>query len=264
MDQTSMKDVAKNMRRTGMFLFRDAFLEALRSTTPFCVMHAAHAAEILLKARIAQEHPLLIFSKLPKANSTQDFLTLIDLLERGRTFSYEELPDQLWATTGIKIEQINQYKEFGRLRNQMVHLSMANSEQLDVLTVHYSLEVLDPLIESFWGRSVIEFITKDPHPDYASFVSTGLFEDYIRFFFTIDKRLRRLLGDVSKKGWEDWQAHEEQKRKLDESQTQEDKEAIFARYEDLLAKTGENPEYEEQVKQQEQDEADWEAFLNSF
>ncbi len=30
------------------------------------VLQAAHAAELMIKARIAQEHPLLIFEKLPK------------------------------------------------------------------------------------------------------------------------------------------------------------------------------------------------------
>ncbi len=85
-----MKDVPKNMRRIGMLLFRSALFEAIDDRTPMCVVHAAHAAEILLKARIAQEHPLLIFSKLPKSNPSKNNLTLIDLLEDGRTFSYEE------------------------------------------------------------------------------------------------------------------------------------------------------------------------------
>ncbi|MTJ52431.1 hypothetical protein FJR38_07000, partial [Anabaena sp. UHCC 0253] len=62
-----MKDVPRNMRLTGMFLFRSALIEASRGEIPMCVVHTAHAAEILLKARIAQEHPLLIFSKLPKS-----------------------------------------------------------------------------------------------------------------------------------------------------------------------------------------------------
>jgi hypothetical protein len=136
-------------------------------------MHAAHAAKILLKARIAQEHPLLIFSKLPKANPNKDSLTLIDLLEGERTLSYEELPDQLWATTGIKIAQIDEYRQFGRQRNQIVHLSLTNDDTLDELTLRYSLELLDPLIESFWGKSVIEFIVNDPNEPYVSLVSSG-------------------------------------------------------------------------------------------
>jgi len=51
-----MKDVPQNMRREGMFLFRSALMKASRGETPeLCVVHTAHAAEILLKARIAIE-----------------------------------------------------------------------------------------------------------------------------------------------------------------------------------------------------------------
>ena len=74
-----MKDVPKNMRRIGMFLFQGAFMEALNGNGRLCVVHAAYAAEILLKARIAQEDLLLIFSQLPKADPNKDnSLTLDD------------------------------------------------------------------------------------------------------------------------------------------------------------------------------------------
>lgn len=101
MNQASMKDVPRKMRLTGIFLFKDAFLEAVRGEKRgMCVVHAAHAAEILLKARIAEEHPLLIFSKLPKIDHKKETPTFTDLIEKGYTFSYAELPDQLWAATG--------------------------------------------------------------------------------------------------------------------------------------------------------------------
>lgn len=256
-----MKDVPKNMRRTGMLLFRDAFMEALQGAKPMCVVHAAHAAEILLKARIAQEHPLLIFSKLPKAEPDKSSLTLIDLLESGRTLSYEELPDQLWATTGIKIERVQQYREFGRLRNQIVHFSMANVEALDSVTIHYSLEVLDPLVESFWGSSVIDFITRDPHAHYASFADSGLFEDAIRKAFVIDERLRRLLGDASKAAWERMNAHhEEEMERLDRAKTAKN---LEAEYETLLESESDHPN-DELYKQLAEDQANWNSFLDSF
>lgn len=259
MDRASMKDVPKNMRRTGMLLFRDAFMESLQGEKPMCVVYVAHAAEILLKARIAEEHPLLIFSKLPKANPNKDTLTLIDLLESGRTLSYEELPDQLWAATGIKIELITQYREFGRLRNQIVHFSMANANMLDVLALRYSLEVLDPLVESFWGKSVIDFITKDPHDYYAMFVGSGQLEDSIRRVFTIDQRLRRLLGDASKEAWERLNTHLEECKILDSAKTTEDWEAL-AVWEESQA----DPINEEQYKQQMEEMVSWKIFLNSF
>jgi hypothetical protein len=259
MDQALLKDVPKSMRRTGMLLFRDAFMEALQGPELMSVIHTAHAAEILLKARIAQEHPLLIFSKLPKADSNQETLTLADLLERGRTLSYEELPDQLWATTGIRIEQINRYREFGRLRNQLVHFSMTNAEALDVITLRYSLEVLDPLVESFWGKSVIDFITKDPHEYYAGFVNSGLFEDSIRKVFVIDARLRRLLGKSSLESWRRMNSYIESSKEYESSKTSEELEA-----ESRDRVTEDDPYITEQYKQYMKDREIWRTFLESF
>jgi uncharacterized membrane protein YgdD (TMEM256/DUF423 family) len=40
------------------------------------VLQAAHAAEILIKARIAQRHPLLIFEHLPKPPAIKTKLSL--------------------------------------------------------------------------------------------------------------------------------------------------------------------------------------------
>jgi hypothetical protein len=213
-----------------------------------------------LKARIAQEHPLLIFSKLPKAEPNKSSLTLIDLLESGRTLSYEELPDQLWATTGIKIERVQQYREFGRLRNQFVHFSMANAEALDRVTIRYLLEVLDPLAESFWGSSVIDFITKDPQDYYVSFVGSGLFEDAIRKAFVIDERLRRLLGDASKAAWESMNAHCEEMEELDRAKTAKN---LEAEYETWLESESDHHN-DEQYKQLAEEQANWNSFLDSF
>lgn len=246
-----MQDVPKNMRRTGMLLFRSGFMEALQGQTPMCVVYVAHAAEILLKARIAQEHPLLIFSKLPKRNVNQNNLTLIDLLENGRTFSYEELPDQLWAVTGIKIDRVDSYRQFGRLRNQIIHFSIANVANLDILTLQYSFNILDPLVESFWGKSVIDFIKNDFN--YADLFFTGMFEDWIiKKGFSIDQRLRRVLGETSKKAWAE----------LDKQDKEFNKD-IKVDYESYLKMYGDAPDDEiyEEIKKM---HTDWNAFLDSF
>jgi hypothetical protein len=216
-----------------------------------CVVHAHHAAEILLKARIAQEHPLLIFSKLPKPESNEGSLTLIDLLEKGRTFSYQELPNQLWATTGIKIENNTQYEEFGRLRNQIIHFSKANFERLDILTLRYSLELLDPLVEGFWGRSVIDFIRNDPYGEYSSHLSSGMLEDSIRRVCKIDQRLRRILGENSKKAWTTM---------VEMNSYHESQEELEARYQDWLDLGGDDGRMEGFEK----NIARWEEFLASF
>ncbi len=195
-----MRDISRNMRRTGMLLFRDAFMEACRGEKLLCVVHAAHAAEILLKARIAQEDPLSMFSKLPtRPKESNNALSVIDLIENGHTLKYTELPNKLLEITGIKIERIDQYKEFGRIRNQIIHLSIPSSKKaLDELTILYSLEVLDPLVESFWGSSVFDFIKNDYFYDSNGFLSSGLLESRIKKIYPIDERLRRLLGENSR------------------------------------------------------------------
>lgn len=48
------------------------------------IVHAAHGAEIFIKARIAEEHPLLIFKSYPKSNTTNDTLSIKEL------FSYSD------------------------------------------------------------------------------------------------------------------------------------------------------------------------------
>lgn len=244
-----------------MLLFRDAFMEALHGNQLTCVVHAAHAAEILLKARIAQEDLRLIFYKLPKSSSSKDTFTLIELLEEGRTLSYQQLPDKLEDTTGIKIPQRQQYSEFGRLRDQIMHFGIAKDEALDKLTLSYSLEVLDPLVESFWGRSVIDFIKNDPSPGYTDILYSGMLEDsIIKQGFFIDQRLRRLLGEISREAWEYIQAYCTAADELYESKTDEDWKAEAEAWENSPAAYTDEDTYEQMIK----DQANWTAFLDSF
>jgi hypothetical protein len=200
----SMRNVPRNMRKMGMLLFRDAFAEAAYGENLLCVVHMAHAAEILLKARIAQEDPLSIFYNiLALSKKGKNTLKFIDLIENGHTYGYAQLPEELEKKTGIKIERQEQYKEFGKIRNQIVHLSISNTEQaLDELTLLYALELLDPLVEKFWGRSVFDFIKNDYFCELNSFISMGFFEEKIKKIHPIDERLRRLLGESSKESLE--------------------------------------------------------------
>src|SRR5437588_8675888 len=81
------------------------------------VLQAAHAAELLIKARIAQEHPLLIFEQLPRFKQASGArLDLEDLFKQGRTFQWADLPDRLWAATGLSIPDKATFDTFGKLR----------------------------------------------------------------------------------------------------------------------------------------------------
>lgn len=119
------------------------------------VLQAAHAAEIFIKARIAQEHPLLIFDKMPRSTQAgNDLLSFKDLVKNAKTISYLDLPERLWAATGIKVPNLNLYKSFGQLRNTIQHFTVPDEWPCDTKTFIY--EVIDPFINECWGLYAID------------------------------------------------------------------------------------------------------------
>ena len=207
MNKIFLQNVPRKMRLTGMLLFRDGFLEACNGENFLCVVHVAQSAEILLKARIAQENLISIFSNPSEINLKNNNLTQLEwleLVENQHTLKYWQLPGKLLETVGINIkrERIEQYQKFGKLRNAIVHLGSSREQKLDKITIRYSLQLLDPLVESFWGRSVFDFIRYDLMSEYSSLLAQGFLETKIKKFLPIDTRLRRVLGEKSKKSLE--------------------------------------------------------------
>lgn len=78
------------MRHFGLaVLGRAAYdLTFSEQTRPYAhamaIGHAAHGAAIVIKALIADDHPLLIFNQLPKSVNAEDQLTIKELFEHGR------------------------------------------------------------------------------------------------------------------------------------------------------------------------------------
>jgi hypothetical protein len=123
------------------------------------ILHAAHAAELLIKARIAQEHPLLIFETVPKARdgAALDFATVA---RDGRTYEYSALPNRLWAATGIRIKREAEYHNFGRLRNIIQHFATPE-EDLSYRTAAFIFNVVDPFIGEQWELFAIDYNEED-------------------------------------------------------------------------------------------------------
>lgn len=120
------------------------------------VIQAAHAAELLIKARIAQEHPLLIFDKLPKM--IENNISIKDLFEQGKTIDYSELPSRLWACTGIVIPNKEIYDEFGKLRNGIQHFSPSSNDlDLSYKTLEFIYKVIDPFINDCWKLYALDY-----------------------------------------------------------------------------------------------------------
>jgi len=133
------------------------------------VLQAAHAAELLIKARIAQEHPLLIFEQISKPSPKgDDFLSYENLVSDGRTYQYKDLPDRLWVTTGIVLPNMIKYQSFGKLRNAVQHFSPPENLDLSQTTLEFIFGVIDPFIHSCWGLYAIDY-NEDTEP-YEYFV----------------------------------------------------------------------------------------------
>lgn len=123
------------------------------------VLQAAHAAELLVKARIAQEHPLLIFSNLPLV-SNQDTLSIDKLAEDGRTIEWSDLPKVFKTITNCNFENADTFRDFGHLRNSVQHFGIIpnkkfTSASLETLRFIYSF--IDPFINEHWGLYAIDF-----------------------------------------------------------------------------------------------------------
>ncbi len=131
------------------------------------VLQAAHAAELLVKARIAEEHPLLVFERLPTfkknkgALQNKGALDLSRLVEEGRAVGYLDLPAQLWATTGMALPAVDQYEDFGRLRNSIQHFVPPPGRDLNRDTAEFIFGVVDPFINECWGLFAIDFNEDD-------------------------------------------------------------------------------------------------------
>ncbi len=143
------------------------------------VLQAAHAAEILIKARIAQEHPLLIFEQLPRSTQiSENSLELKHLFERAKTLQYNDLPERLWATTGIKLISLEKYQSFGRLRNAIQHFATPLNTDCSMETVQFIYEVIDPFINQCWNLFAVDY--NEDHEPYVYLIDS-LIRKSIRF-----------------------------------------------------------------------------------
>ncbi len=167
--------VHKNIMRIGLGALAHANWHAHYQSTEndtwseLSVLQAAHAAELLIKARIAQEHPLLIFEYTPKLMPKNGLLLSYEqLVSEGRTYQYRDLPDRLWATTGTLLPNLETYLAFGKLRNSIQHFSPPESIDTSQTTLEFIFKVIDPFINSCWGLYAIDF-NEDTEP-YEYFV----------------------------------------------------------------------------------------------
>ncbi|HNW97616.1 MAG TPA: hypothetical protein PKK00_04290 [Bacteroidales bacterium] len=191
--------MANQMRDFGLYMVAKGVVNATFSEqgSPYSyamgVVHVANGFEILIKAKIVEEHPLLVFNKIPKETNIVDGnIKFEDLLEHGQTIMYSELPDRLWATTGYKITPINLFNEFGKIRNQIIHFAVPEIPLSD-LTLNFTFQIIEKAINEWWGTTILEY-AQEYDEDYCEYV----FEELKRLNITINYKLNE-NGDLVKK-----------------------------------------------------------------
>lgn len=148
------------------------------------VLQAAHAAELLIKARIAQEHPLLVFEQLPRSTQASGTrLDLEDLFRQGRTLQWSDLPERLWAATGMTIPDKAAFEAFGKLRNGIQRFAPAQGRDAAEETLRFVFTVIDPFVHECWDLFAIDY-DEDNDP-YVYFVG-ALVRREIEFLVSAD------------------------------------------------------------------------------
>ncbi len=192
-----LKNIYIHMRELGLQALKHSvyhaycFSEENSNWQEFSVLQAAHASELLIKARIAEEHPLLIFEDLPKSRKSKSTkLDLNSLFEDGRTYQFQDLPERLWATTGIKIVEEDLYRKFGKLRNTIQHF-VGPSDKFDTSqeTLKFIFNVIDPFISECWGLCAVDF-NEDPEP-YEYLVPILINRN---IYFNVSEELKAEIG----------------------------------------------------------------------
>lgn len=128
-----------------------------------CVLNAAHAGELFIKAIIAQEHPLLIFKDVFSVDDkTSADLSVEKLIERGRTYDFKDLPKLLWVATGKRIPDMESFEKIQRSRNAIQHFCAPETDDLRLLALEFIYKNIDPLIHESFGLCAIEY-----HEDHS-------------------------------------------------------------------------------------------------
>lgn len=127
--------------------------------TDMSILNAATAGELFLKAIIAKEHPLLIFRDLFQLDDPINTdLRLEHIIQKGRTYDFEQLPKLLWVSTGERLPDPDSFEKLRKARNAIQHFcSPADAEDLRRLALVFLYKNIDPLISRHFGLCAVEY-----------------------------------------------------------------------------------------------------------
>jgi hypothetical protein len=144
------------------------------------VLNAAHAGELILKAIIAREHPLLIFKDIFRLDdNTGTPLDIETLIKRGRTHDFEKLPQILWATTGKRIPNPACFERMRQVRNSIQHFCVPDQQGFQELSLEFIYTILDPLLSDAFDLCAIEY--HEDHSVSYDYVVARLLRSELKF-----------------------------------------------------------------------------------
>jgi hypothetical protein len=154
------KEISKNMidfacSVASVSIYQCIYMPMIEYQEATAVSLMAQAIEIILKARLAQEHPLLIFEKVPKYDPKKD--SIEQLFLDGKTVSYLELPNMLQLTLGYSLSDAKLYKDLWNKRSQLIHFGIhKNDYDISEIVLGAGIKILEPVLHQFWGRTIFD------------------------------------------------------------------------------------------------------------
>ncbi|WP_370191503.1 hypothetical protein [Qipengyuania sp.] len=128
-----------------------------------CISSSAFAGELIIKAVIAKEHPLLIFRDLfhLEKHIREDY-EFTEILLNAKTYQFDKLPELLWVTTGERIPDLDLFHRVRRARNSVQHFSAPDAGSFRRLSLEFLYKIVDPLLHRHFGLFAVDY-----HEDYS-------------------------------------------------------------------------------------------------
>lgn len=153
-----------------------------------CILSAALAGELFIKAVIAKEHPLLIFKDLFHLDQhITDPFVVNDIILNGKTYNFEYLPKLLWVTANERVDS-ELFKRVKEARNAVQHFCTPTLP-LRRLSLEFIYLTVDPLVYRHFGIYCIEHHEDDVGYDH---VVAGLLRNELPFSIPDDFALTEI------------------------------------------------------------------------
>ncbi len=173
------------------------------------VLSAATAGELLIKAIIANQHPLLIFKDIFNIDDNASAEMPLDrMIDRSKTHDFQNLPSVLWAVCNERIPDKESFDRVRRVRNAIQHLfhpdglNNYGAAARDI-SLNFIYKNIDPLLNMHFGLYAIEY-HEDHHLGY-DYVVSSVVQRQLKFSVPQDFSLSEIdLSEITAKADQDY------------------------------------------------------------